>query len=275
MMTKTLEKQIMRSTCGILIILFFLSSCSESSVKTSAPTTNHTNATEQSPSNNLTIPDNRFSNTYEILIFGNSHTSGLNRLIETLISNSKPNAKINVFNAGGGFLDDNIQARVDLLENTSWTHVILQGQKYSQSGATIYSTTAAQTWIQKAKKNETTPILFPEHPQRGNITEGQQVQNIHTGIAKIQSSCVAPVGLTWDKVISLEPQLVLHSSDGNHANYLGKVLTAFVFYEVITGQSADLLPFIAEIEVEEVTQQFFKQIVSETIQSTQPCQFEA
>jgi hypothetical protein len=264
----------MRSTCTLLIILFTLSACSSDSVEKSDPTPSQEDLIGQPAiTENLAIPDNRFSNVYEVLIFGNSHTSGLASLIHTLISNGNPDATINIINAGGGFLDNITPKRTDLLENNPWTHVILQGQKYSQSGRTIYPTTAAQMWIDKAKRNEITPVLFPEHPQKGDVMEGIRVHGIHTSIANIQSSCVAPVGLAWDKVISISPKLVLHSGDGNHAAFLGKLLTAFVFYEVITGEAADLLPFIKEIEVEESIQQLLKQLASETIQSNQPCMF--
>jgi hypothetical protein len=274
-MKLTLNRNVVRSTLGLVIILFFLSSCSEGSVKTSVPTPNATNIIVKATSDNLAIPDNRFANTYEVLMFGNSHTSGLDSLIETLIKSGKPFTNVKVINAGGGFLDNYQQDRIDLLENNPWTHVILQGQKYSQSGNAIYPTTAAQNWIDKAKKNNVTPILFPEHPQKGNTLEGTRVHKIHTGIAAIQSSCVAPVGLAWDKVIDINPQLVLHSNDGNHAALLGKLLSAYIFYEVITGVAADLLPFIEEIKIEESTQQLLKQLASETIQSNQPCIFES
>jgi len=279
-MKKHLIKKITHTSNGLLIILLFLSACSGDSGKTSVPSSDDTNIIDTRNSGTLTLPtenlaltDNRFSDVYQVLIFGNSHTLGLGSLIKTLLSTVKPHAKISVVNEGLGFLDDFLYEKVHLLENNSWTHVILQGQKYSQSGAFTYPTTAAQILIDKAKKNETTPILFPEHPQRGNPREGRRVHSIHTAIAAMQSSCVAPIGLAWDKVINIDPQLVLHSNDGNHAAFLGKLLTAYLFYEVITGQAADLLPFIEEIKVEEATQHFLKQLASETIQFNQPCIF--
>jgi hypothetical protein len=264
----------MRITYTLLIIILYLSACSGDSAKKSVPTLENGGIIKKIPADNLAIPDNRFSNTYDVLIFGNSHTNMLDSLVKTLISTGKPEAKINVVNAGGGYLDNISQGRKSLLENSSWTHIILQGQKYSQSGSSIYPTTAAQMWIDKAKQYGVTPILFPEHPQKGNTEEGRKVHLIHKGIATTQKSCVAPVGLTWDKVILIEPQLVLHSPDGNHATYLGRLLTAYVFYEVITGKAADLLPFIEGIKVEEATQHLLKQLVSETIQSYQPCIFD-
>jgi hypothetical protein len=264
----------MRITYTLLIILFYLTACSGDTATKSVPITENIVAVEKTQTDNLAIPDNRFSNSYEVLIFGNSHTSGVDTLIETLIKEGNPEAEINLVNANGGFLDNISQERKSLLENSPWTHIILQGQKYSQSGRSIYPTTAAEMWIELAKKHKITPILFPEHPQKGNVEEGTRVHRIHTGIAAIQNSCVAPVGLTWDRVILLEPRLVLHRLDGNHATNLGNLLTAYVFYEVITGKSADLLPFIEKIKVEEDIQYFLKQQASETIQSNQPCIFE-
>ncbi|MBA6391015.1 hypothetical protein H4J38_09535 [Colwellia sp. BRX10-3] len=264
----------MRSIYCLFIILLTLSACSGDSTEKNKPDDDPENLVP--PSANLAIPDNRFTNNYQVVIFGNSHVAGLDSLIKTLISAGNPFAKINISNAGGGFLDDqfNRQRRVTLLENRPWTHVILQGQKYSQSGATIYPTIAARVWIDKAKNRGITPILFPEHPQKDNNEEGKRVHKIHTGIAAIQKSCVAPVGLTWDKVIITEPELALHSSDGNHASVIGKLLTAFVFYEVITGESADLLPFIDGIGVDQASQQILRQFASETIQAFQPCMFD-
>ncbi|MFT5635806.1 MAG: hypothetical protein ACI89T_001260 [Cognaticolwellia sp.] len=82
------------------------------------------------------------------------------------------------------------------------------------------------------------------------------------------------MGLTCDKIIITEPELALHRSDGNHASVIGELLTAFIFYEVITGESADLLPFIDDIDVDQANQQILRQFASETIRAFQPCMFD-
>lgn len=267
----------MRSIYCFLVAFSSLMACSEISKNTVKPSPNETVIIDEivndNPSENAPIPDNRFSDTYQILIFGNSHISGLGTLIERLLTTAKPDANITVVNGGGGFLDNNSsrQHRKNLIESTNWTHLILQGQKYSQSGARIYPTTSAEFWIETAKQHAITPILFPEHPQKGNTEEGRKVHQIHIEISKQQQTCIAPVGLTWDKAIIIQPSLTLHNRDGNHASVMGKLLTAYVFYEVITGQPADLLPYIAEVDVDEDTQQFLRQIASDTIQINTPC----
>lgn len=259
------------------LLLCALSACSSDSSKKE----NETTQTEQKvevdiSTSNLPIPDNRFANNYQVLMFGNSHTSGLDTLIQTLIIVGNSAAEIEVINAGGGYLSNSSsqQRRIELLENHSWTHIILQGQKYSQSGAVNYPTAPAKTWISKAKSLAITPILFPEHPQKGNADEGKRLQQLHLEISSKQRACVAPIGLTWDDVIMTDPKIDLHQLDGNHASLIGRLLSAYVFYEVITGNAADLLPYIDTIDVDEPTQQLLKQIASATIQSNPPCNFD-
>ena len=270
----------MRSTSALFIALLALTACSGEKINDSTETSSSGSTIKPStstPTENLSIPDNRFANTYQILLFGNSHVTGLGKLIKILINTGIPHANITFTNARGGFLDDesSYQYRAGLLNNTSWTHVILQGQKYSQSGVSVYPTISARIWIDKAKQQQITPILFPEHPQKDNATEASRVHGIHTGIAAQQKSCVAPVGLAWDKVLLTEPLLNLHNNDGNHANLMGQLLSSYVFYEVITGESADLLPFIESIAVAESTQQILRQLASETIQANPPCLFDS
>lgn len=265
----------MPKTYTLIILLLLLSACSDDSTKrTTQPLSNESVEVDNSISN-ISIPDNRFANTYQVLLFGNSHVLNLEELLKIIIKTANPRAEVSTFNAGGGFLDNKLkeQSRTDILHSKPWTHVILQGQKYSQSGVNSYPTIDAKNWIIKAKKQKTTPVLFPEHPQKGETKEGRRVHNIHIGIAEQQSSCVAPIGLAWDKVIMTVPQLNLHINDGNHASLQGRFLTTLVLYEVITGEPADLLPFIEDINIQEDTQQLLKQMASEVIQANQPCKF--
>ncbi|UJF22818.1 hypothetical protein [Shewanella sp. OMA3-2] len=259
-----------------IVLLLSLSACGGASSYIAPVADNHQDEVDvERPTSNLPIPDNRFANEYKILFFGNSHVSGQPSLINRLIQVGNNNSQVTTFNAGGGFLDDaaSQKRREDLLTTEPWTHVILQGQKYSQSGTVNYPTLPAQVWIAKAKGKSITPILFPEHPQIGRDEEARQVHQLHSSIVAVQQSCIAPIGLAWNKVLMISPKLRLHMADGNHASLMGNLLTALVFYEVITGHSADLLPYIADIAVDEPTQQLLGQIASETIQANVPCTF--
>ncbi|GHB60481.1 hypothetical protein GCM10008107_07160 [Psychrosphaera saromensis] len=264
----------MRKHLVIMATLFLLSACGGTSRL--EDTSNLGSISEPiNPSENLAIPDNRNKLSYQILIIGNSHVSGIQSLLTTIFENNNEAKNVTIETRKGQFLDTIVNDGniTELINNQKWTHVILQGQKYSQSQMRLYPTDATILWIQRAKAVGATPILFPEHPPFGKLKEAEYVHNIHKEMATEQSSCVAPVGLTWNSTLSILPSLKLHSPDGNHASTLGATLTSFVLYETITGESADLLPFIDTLQGDETTQALFGQIASETITNNLPCQF--
>jgi len=226
-------------------------------------------------SENLVIPDNRALDAYQVLVIGNSHVQSIQKLLAIIFQNGLEDKEIGIDTRVGAFLDlivDN-DSYIELVETRSWTHIILQGQKYSQSQSVLYSTEAARTWIQRAKTTGATPILFPEHPQRGNPQEADYVHSIHVDIADEESSCIAPVGLSWNKVLAIDPDLNLYQTDGNHATELGALLSALVLYQVVSGQVADTLPYIAELPGTESEQALLGQIASQTVAENVPCAF--
>jgi len=153
--------------------------------------------------------------------------------------------------------------------------VILQGQKYSTTGSTTYPTDAAEYWIRGSKGQGATSIMFPEHPRKDNSWEGRTLWDLHSGIAARENTCVAPVGLVWDEVIFGDPSLILHLPDGNHASSTGLLLTALVFYQVITGRSVESLPELSVFGVDAATEQIMKESVSSLLFTYPPCFFEA
>jgi len=230
------------------------------------------------PSNsaeNLAIPDNGELNNYNILILGNSHVGGIESLLKKIFSHGAPNKTVNIETRQGTFLDTivNDKSIIETLQNNQWTHVILQGQKYSQSQTVLYPVGATITWIQRAKAIGATPILFPEHPLAYKPQDAIYVHSIHTSIAEQQYSCVAPVGLTWNKALVLSPRLDVHQADGNHATQLGKLLSSLVFYETITGEPSDLLTFTDTLPGDAATQALFGQVTSQAIIENPPCDF--
>lgn len=224
------------------------------------------------------VPDNRYVDSYKILIFGNSHVRSHNlpALLNELLVAGRPDVKVELTMAGGGqYLDERLYNKVDLLllRSNAWTHVILQGQKYSTSGLYSYPIDSSIIWLRAVKAQKATPVLFPEHGQRGNTTEGARVHALHQSIIAAEPGCLAPVGLAWDKVRLHHPQLVLHDADGNHAALDGAFLTALVFYQSITGNNAELLPFLPKIALSEPLQRLLRQVAAATLQQHPACPF--
>lgn len=223
------------------------------------------------------LVDNSDAGAYKILLMGNSHASALYPVLADLLALGQPDKPIDVYlSSSGGFLDERVNdgfSEQDI-EREPWTHVILQAQKYSTTGAFSYPTDAAEYWIRGSKQQGATPIMFPEHPREGNTWEGQTLWDLHKGIAVRENTCVAPVGLAWDEVSFRAPSLALHHSDGNHASRTGVLLTALVFYPIITGQPVESLPELSTFDIDAATEQLMKEVVSSVLYTYAPCEFE-
>lgn len=226
----------------------------------------------------LPIPDNRYVDHYNILLMGNSHVyvNDLGAHIVRLIQAGRPGATATATVANNSlFLDERLQDTdsQNRLSSETWTHVILQGQKYSTSGAFDYPIDASLYWVSAVKHYKATPLLFPEHPRAGNSEEGARVHAIHRAIANQEPSCVAPVGLAFDKMAELAPEIRLHQADGNHTSINGTFLTALVFYHAITGLNADSLPDQTNLAISPEHQQLMRQVASATLAQYPACIF--
>lgn len=231
-----------------------------------------------SPPSNLAVPDNRTVSEFRIVLLGNSHVAynDLAGLIKYLLQTGRPQAKVHTHTAGGaGYLDErlNDKVTVPLLTQQSWTHVILQGQKYSTSGLYNYPIDAAVYWVALVKSQQATPIMFPEHATSGNKTEGARVYQLHQTIVQREAACLAPVPQAWEGSLAQWVDIPLHMNDGNHANQAGSVLTAMLFYQVITGNPADQLPYIADLGLPASVQQRLAQQASASLQQFPACPF--
>jgi hypothetical protein len=225
----------------------------------------------------LPLADNSDAGAYNVLLMGNSHATGLYSTLQRLLILGQPGKSVVVqLSPDAGFLADRVNdgGSEQILESEPWTHVILQGQKYSSTGSATYPTTAAEYWVRGSKEMGATPIMFPEHPRARNNWEGRTLWDLHSGIADRENTCVAPVGLIWDEVIFRDPSLVLHQPDGNHAAEAGFLLTALVFYQIITGLSVESLPELSTFDIDPATEAIMKESVSSLLFLFPPCDYE-
>ena len=229
--------------------------------------------TPQNPTQTILIPQNDI----EILFIGNSHSANhdLPQLVATLLKSGMEDTTVYADLAPGySFLVDRLGDNVthEKIKSRNWSFVILQAQKYSSSGLYSYPTTAAEQWIRRSTAQNAVSIMFPEWPRRGNYEEGLRVHGIHLRIASREPACVAPVGLAWDHMIAIDPTIPLHAADGNHSNLNGALLTAYVFYQVISEQSAKALSYIPEIAVSETNQRIFREVAADIVAANPPCE---
>ena len=224
----------------------------------------------------LAIPDNRYADSYNVLLVGNSHVraNDLPEVLKMLLETRSNKAVTVQLAPGGSYLDERMSdtTTVAAIQSANWNYIILQGQKYSTSGQYSYPTEATEYWVALSKTYRATPVLFPEHPRQGNAGEGRRVYALHLGIAEQEPACVAPLGPAWDNARETLPQVALHS-DGNHASLAGTLLTALLFYQIISGENADELPYLPQLALSESLQSELGQLVSLTLQQYDACQY--
>jgi hypothetical protein len=126
------------TSTGLAILLTTLIACGSGSSKQTAQPNN---STVDLPVN---IPNNSGCTDYKIIIYGNSHSAQLGRLLDTIITSQLPNKSVNTATVSGRFLDEIVAVSGNLkkLKEEKWSHAIFQGQKYSQSGLSTYPTSA-------------------------------------------------------------------------------------------------------------------------------------
>jgi hypothetical protein len=209
-----------------------------------------------------------------LLFMGNSHTSvnNLTGMVAEMVRAGKPGKTVASVQAPGSmFLEDRVHdtPSIDLLRSQQWSAVILQAQKYSESGQFVYSTEEAKELVRMSRAQHAVPIMFPEWPRRG-INETQRIFDLHVSIAQAEAACVPPIPQAFDLALAREPALVLHASDGNHSSPAGAFLAALVLYATITGLSPLDLPALPQFPVNTATQATLRGIAAETVQTVPP-----
>lgn len=209
-----------------------------------------------------------------LLFMGNSHTSvnDLTKMVADMVRAGKPTKTVASVEAPGWmFLDERLAdaPSMNLLRSQQWSFVILQAQKYSESGQFQYSTEEAKELVRRSRAQHAVPIMFPEWPRRG-IDETQRIFDLHVSIAQAEPACVAPIPQAFDLALARDPTLTLHAEDGNHSAPAGAFLAALVLYATITGLSPLDLPSLPQFPVSTSVQATLRGIAAETVQTVPP-----
>ncbi len=212
----------------------------------------------------------------KILMMGNSHTAPIPKYLRQIFQRNNPSLRVLITQAPGGmFLIDrmNDPANVELLRDGDWTHVVLQALKYSTSGQYEYPTLGAEFFIDLSNEVGTTPILFPEHPRKGNSWESSYLYQLHSSIAEQHPACVSPIGFVWEDFMS-KSSLSLHMQDGNHASAAGSFLTALVIYQTIMAvENFQSVQYIQGVGLSQSEQALMRTSVADITASYIPCNY--
>jgi hypothetical protein len=195
-------------------------------------------------------------NVMRILFIGNSYTY-VNNLPGLLMELSKqePNpVDAEMVAEGGAMLENHWQAGKALaaIQRTRWDYVVLQEQSTFGAAQTVngidqigdpasFYTYARR--FDEAIRADGAKTLFFMTWARQNAPQNQAVlTSAYQHIARELGAAAAPVGLAWQRALSLNPALALHQDDGSHPDAAGSYLAACVFYATLYGKSPVGLP---------------------------------
>jgi len=207
---------------------------------------------------------------------GNSHTTvnDLPGMVVEMVRAANPGRTVqHVVSPSWMFLEERAAdpASIELVRSNRWTYVVLQAQKYSESGRVDYPIDGAVALVRLARTVGAMPILFPEWPRRG-IDETQRIYDLHVSIARREPACVAPIPQAFDLASARDSSLVLHAADGNHSAPAGAFLAALVIAATM-GVSPDQLPALPIAGVEPATQAQLRRVAAETVLAYRPRQW--
>ncbi len=212
-----------------------------------------------------------------LLFFGNSHTAvnDVPGLVAAFVRAARPGRTVAAVNEPAWlFLDERLAHAPsrDLLASRRWSAVVLQAQRYSESGNFTYSTAEAAEWVRLARANGAVPVLFPEWPRYG-IDETARIFALHRSIAQQAPACVAPVPQALDFALAVHPEYVLHAADGNHSALPGALMAAMVIASTVTGDSPAGLPTLATIPVDAAMQADLRAAAAKAVTAVSPRQY--
>jgi hypothetical protein len=180
---------------------------------------------------------------HAFFVLGNSHIgtgAPFSQLCE-LIAHRPEAPRITHQLTGCAFLDDFASSIDDIRKQAAVPngYLVLQAQKYSQSGRYDYPIDVAVELARMGRAEGHRVLMFPEWGQRGNPAESRRVNRLHERIRDLANEDppentlpvdVVPVGLVWDRILEANPDWILHAADGNHSSDLGATATALAFY---------------------------------------------
>lgn len=136
----------------------------------------------------------------------------------------------------------NNQATRDMIGGKKWEYVVLQDRSGGPLEERASFEIHARMLDGEIKKQGAQTVFFMTWALKSEQKTQANLAAVYGQMAEELRAKIAPVGLAWQKVRQLNPDIDLYHKDGRHANPVGAYLTACVFYAVILGASPEGLP---------------------------------
>jgi hypothetical protein len=186
--------------------------------------------------------------TLEVLFIGNSHTylNYMPRMLLALVSAEDRGFELDVDQCTGEGVGlewhwNNPPSR-NKIRDKHWNYVVLQ----DRSGGPLEEPQSfehhGKLLDEEIRKQGAKTIFYMTWANRKRPETQSDLAAAYGKLTQELGAILAPVGLVWEAVHRLDPDLDLYLQDGRHANPIGSYLTAGVFYSVLFNTSPEGLP---------------------------------
>ncbi|MDA0707277.1 MAG: hypothetical protein O2805_11860 [Proteobacteria bacterium] len=186
------------------------------------------------------------------LFVGNSFTyynNGLHAHYRDLLlaasADGKPLGVQRSITISGGTLAEHEGGLSQMLSDTSWDRVILQGysDEPTAAGKAESFQVAARAYAQAIRDNGAEPMFFMTWAYTDRPEMTAQLEEAYSVIGAELDAQVVPVGLAFAQALSLRPELALVIDDNKHPTLAGTYLAACTFYAALHGRSPEGLAY--------------------------------
>jgi hypothetical protein len=160
----------------------------------------------------------------------------------------------------GGSLAEHEDGLQKMLAEGNWDAVVLQG--YSNGpitpGKAELFQAAARDYAKAIRNSGAEPLFFMTWAYTSRPQMTAELDAAYSAIGAELDAKVVPVGLAFERALSLRPELTLIIADDKHPTMAGTYLTACTFYSALHGESAEGLAYDAGLPADDAA--FLQQV---------------
>ncbi len=183
------------------------------------------------------------ADTLRVLFIGNSYTyvNALPWLTQRLAAAQAKPMTVAMITPGGATLERhwNDGPARRMIEQESWTHVVLQEQSLRPIQDREKLFTYARLFDAAIKQAGATTVFYLTWARENRPETQAALTDAFLDLAEELDAAVAPVGMAWQDARREAPDLALYSRDGSHPGPTGTYLAACVFYATLFDQSPE------------------------------------
>lgn len=183
--------------------------------------------------------------TLRVLFVGNSYTYIWNipRMVSVIAASQNKVIIARQSTVGGAYFEEHWKGErglktVEKISNGKWDFVILQNNSLSAIQSYDKFLEYGKKLINLIKENNSVPLLYLTWAREYNPLMQNQINKAYQDLASQTGAKVVPVGMIWNRVHSLRPDLRLYEPDGSHPSTIGSYLIANIFYAYLTHNKA-------------------------------------